>query len=244
MINYTALVNETKNLSVLFVEDYEFLRLEMGEVLEEFFNDVAVASNGQEALAIYQQKIHEDKRFDLVISDIQMPIMDGVALSKEIRETYTTQPIIILSGHSDSKYLIELINIGVSKFLTKPIVEDELFSVLYDEAKKINNEKNKIPVERAIEDLGEGYLWDREKLVLKLEDKVIDLTKHELALLMLFVDKKNYICTTEEIREIFHSNNIEISEKNIRNLVFKLRKKIPERCISSVYGLGYKFMTI
>jgi DNA-binding response OmpR family regulator len=244
MISFRKLRNETKELSVLFVEDHDFLRLEMKEVLEEFFKYVAVASNGKMALDLYQARLEENKNFDLVISDIQMPVMDGVLLSKKIKDFNNTQPIIILSGHSDSRYLIELINIGVSKFLTKPIVQDELFSVLHDEAKKINNTKHKVQTESSIVHLSDGYVWDTDKLILMHKNTPITLTKHELVLLIFFVSKNNYICTTEEIIEVFNMNSIEMNEKNIRNLVFKLRKKIPEKCVSSVYGLGYKFTLV
>ena len=244
MINYTTLFNETKNLSVLFVEDYEPLRLEMAEILEELFKRVSVASNGQEALDAYEEASKEAKGFDLIISDIQMPVMDGVALSKNIRKLNEKQPIMILSAHSDSDYLVQLINIGISKFLSKPINHDDFFTILYDESKKINGQSTEVPEESMLVDIGEGYTWNRDKLVLKHDDNTVALTKHELLLLKFFIHKKNYICTSFEIIEHFYTNNIDLSEKNVRNLIFKVRKKVPSKCITSVYGLGYKFTTL
>ena len=87
----------------------------------------------------------------------------------------------------------------------------------------------------------QGYIWDTEVQVLKCNDIPIELTKYELILLTYLVNKENYICTTSEITDVFYSKNIELSERNIRNQIFKLRKRVPEKCISSVYGLGYKF---
>ena len=244
MINYTTLFNETKNLSVLFVEDYEPLRLEMTEILEELFRHVTVAPNGEEALDGYQKASEEGKGFDLVISDIQMPVMDGVILSKKICESDEKQPIIILSAHSDSEYLVQLINIGVSKFLNKPVNHDEFFTILYNESKKINGQVSESPVENVLVEIGEGYTWDSDKLILTHEDDTVVLTKHELLLLKFFIQKQNYVCTAFEIIDNFYVNNIDLSEKNVRNLVFKLRKKVPSECISSVYGLGYKFVSV
>lgn len=244
MIDYTTVFNETKNLSVLFVEDYEPLRLEMAEILEELFRHVTVAADGEEAFDHYTKASENDKRFDLVISDIQMPIMDGVALSAKIREANDAQIIIILSGHTDSEYLLKLINIGISKFLSKPINHNELFTVLHDESKKVDKGKIELPPENPLKDLGEGYIWDTEIEVLKYNDLPIELTKYELILLRCLINKTNYICTTTEIMDVFYDNDVELSEKNIRNLVFKLRKRVPEKCISSVYGLGYKFVSI
>jgi YesN/AraC family two-component response regulator len=144
MINYATLYNETKDLTVLFVDDYEPLRLEMEAFLVDLFKKVSIASNGKEAIELYEAS---EEGFDLIITDIQMPVMDGVGLSAEICKMNDHQPIVVLSAHSDSEYLVKLINIGVSKFLSKPIDHNELFAILYDESKKINREKEKSPVE-------------------------------------------------------------------------------------------------
>jgi len=240
MIDYTTLYHVTKNLSVLLVEDYEPLRKEMIEVLEDLFKKVIPAVNGEEALKLYKDMIEEDLVVDLIISDIQMPKMDGVILSKKIRELNQSQPIIILSAHTDSKYLLEFINMGISKFLTKPIMQDELFDILYKESDKIHTEKKNVE-EIVIIDLGDNYTWDSVINILIHDGTVVELTKHELHLMQYFILKQEHICTNQNIIDYFYSQDIEISDKNIRNLVFKLRKKIPEKCIVSIYGLGYKF---
>jgi DNA-binding response OmpR family regulator len=243
MIDYMTLYSVTKNLSVLLVEDHEPLRKEMIEVLEDLFKEVIPAVNGQEALTLYKKMIEEDSVVDLVISDIQMPKMDGVILSTKIRELNELQAIIILSAHTDSKYLLELINMGISKFLTKPIMQDELFDILYKESNKIHTEKENIE-EILIVDLGDNYTWDTVVHILKHDGTVVELTKHELHLMQFFILKQEHICTNQQIIDYFYSQDIEISDKNIRNLVFKVRRKIPEKCISSIYGLGYKFTLI
>ena len=240
MIDYKTLFHETKMLSVLLVEDFDTLRKEMSEILEDLFKKVSCASDGKEALMLYEQN---PDTFDLIISDIQMPHMDGVTLATKIREIDEQQPILILSAHTDSEYLLELINIGISKFITKPIDYDSLFFTLYEECKKIRLLQPKKEVLDVIS-LAEGYVWYTKIRVLKFNENIIELTKHELLLLEFFISRPEYICSSEEIIDIFYQHDIELSEKNIRNLVFKLRKKIPEQCIESVYGLGYKFLTI
>jgi len=137
MIDYRTLYEQTKTLSVLLVEDFEPLRQQMLEILEDLFKTVLVASDGKEALSLYQHACENNSMaIDLVISDIQMPNMDGVVLTQKIRELNPEQAIIILSAHTDSKYLIELINMGISKFLTKPIEQEEFFDILYRESVK------------------------------------------------------------------------------------------------------------
>ena len=241
MVDYKILFNEMKTLSVLLVEDFEPLRLEMGEVLESICKTVFIAEEGQKALFLYEQALKEGNPFDLVISDIQMPVMDGIQLSKKIREHNEDQAIIILSAHSDSEYLVELINIGISKFLAKPINHDDLCDILYEESKKINKNKKENIVDVPILNLGEGYTWNTKIMVLMRNTQIIALTKHELLLLQCMLRNKENICTNKIIIEDFYNNDIDMSENNIRNLVFKLRKKMPKNSIVSMYGLGYKF---
>ncbi|PTB87958.1 hypothetical protein C9925_00890 [cyanobacterium G8-9] len=241
MIDYRTLYEQTKTLSVLLVEDFEPLRREMIEVLEDLFQHVISASDGKEALELYEDVIKENNMaIDLVISDIQMPNMDGVILTQEIRELNADQPIIILSAHTDSEYLLKLINMGISKFLTKPIQQDELFDILYKESYKRHQLKED-ESEIVMIKMGDDYIWDTVTHVLKHKDIPVDLTKHELLLLQFFFSKAEHVCNSQNIIDYFYGENIEISEKNIRNLVFKLRKKIPEQCIMNIYGLGYKF---
>jgi len=240
MIEYETLVLQTRNLSVLLVDDYKPLRNNLAEILEEFFKIVVVAVDGKEALKEYKRYYEvRDKNFDLVISDIQMPVMDGVELSEMLRSINEDQPIIILSGHTDSAYLLRLINLGISKFLTKPIKYEELMDILYKESMKINLSSDE-PKNTSIVNLGENYIWDKSKSLLKRDNILVDLTRYEILLLKLFLNKEE-VCSNAMIMDMFYANSIDISEHNIRNLVFKLRQKIPEKCISSVYGLGYKF---
>ncbi len=241
MMDYRTLYEQTKTLSVLLVEDFEPLRREMLEVLEDLFKTVIAASDGEEALAIYKDVLNQDDaEIDLVISDIQMPNMDGVVLTRNIRELDDNQVIIILSAHTDSTYLIKFINMGIAKFLMKPIEQDVLFDILYKESVKQNKSKEQ-NTELVHINMGENCIWNTKTSVLTCNDVPIALTKHELLLLQFFFTKAEEVCTSQNIIEYFYSHTIDISEKNIRNLVFKLRKNIPETCIVNIYGLGYKF---
>jgi len=242
MIDYRTLFLQTQNLSLLLVEDYEPLRNDMAEVLEDLFKRVKVASDGSKALKLYQEYYATyNKGFDLVITDIQMPVMDGVELSEALRDINVDQQIIVLSAYTDSDYLLRLINLGIAQFITKPIDHEELMDTLCHVSKKINSAETE-PQNILLIELGENYIWDKEKLLLKQDNNAIDLTRHELLLMQLLVQKGEQVCTNDDIMQDFYANNIDISEKSIRNLVFKLRKKLPDSAISSIYGMGYKFM--
>ncbi len=241
MIDYKRLVAQTSNLSLLLVEDYEPLRNDMTEILEDFFKTVMVAADGSKALELYKEyHATYNKGFDLVISDIQMPVMNGVELSEALRDIDTDQQIIILSAHTDSDYLLRLINLGIAQFITKPIQHEKLLNTLCHVSKKLVIKEVKFPDKHIIH-LSENYTWDQEKLLLTKNGSDVELTRYELRLLQLFLRKAEQICTNADIMQDFYENDIDISEKNIRNLVFKLRKKLPEQLINSLYGLGYKF---
>jgi len=241
MIDYKRLVSQTRNLSLLLVEDYEPLRNDMTEILEDFFKTVTVAVDGRQALELYKEHhTTYNKGFDLVISDIQMPVMNGVELSEALREIDAGQQIIILSAHTDSEYLLRLINLGIAQFITKPVQHEKLLDTLYNVSRKLVIKEVKCP-DKCIIQLSENCLWNQEKLLLVRDGSEVELTRHELRLLRLFVHKREQVCTNVDIMQDFYENDIDISEKNIRNLVFKLRKKLPAQLINSLYGLGYKF---
>ncbi len=241
MVGYKTLFSQTQDLSLLLVEDYEPLLNDMAEVLEDFFDIVTVASDGREALNLYQAYYAMyNKNYDLVLTDIQMPVMNGIELCEALRDIREEQEIIVLSANTDTAYLLKLINLGIAQFMTKPLNHEEMMDILYDVSKKINSTKLNFKNTDMLY-LGENYIWDKKNIVLKQGRDKIQLTKHELLLMQLLVHKGEQICTSEDIMQYLYNYNIEISEKNIRNLVFKLRKKLPENVIRSIYGMGYKF---
>jgi len=238
-MDYKTLYAQTKELSLLLVEDYEPLRNDMAEVLEDLFDVVTVASDGREALTLYQAYYAMyNKNFDLILTDIQMPVMNGVELSEAVRDINVDQQIIVLSAHTDSDYLLKLINLGIAQFITKPIDHEELMYILCRVSKKINTIEQEL-VNVLLVDLGENHTWDKKKLVLKEGTNMVNLTRHELLLMQLLVEKSEQVCTNDDIMQEFYAYDIDIYEKSVRNLVFKLRKKLPEKLISSIYGMGY-----
>lgn len=123
-----------KEIDVLYVEDEDQTRESISEVLEYYFRSVDSASNGAIGLEKYRKKRHK-----LVVSDIKMPVCDGITMCKEIKKIDEFQAIIITSAHSDSGYLIKFIELGVDGFLLKPLEGDLFLSRLYKVAKNIND---------------------------------------------------------------------------------------------------------
>lgn len=105
-----------KGMSVLYVEDEEDIAIPFTNFLSKFFAVVNYAKNGLEAIEFYMQR-----EYDLVITDLSMPLMNGHELISYINTINIDQKIIVISAHSESEKLIDLINIGVDSFLIKPI---------------------------------------------------------------------------------------------------------------------------
>ena len=122
----------TKDLKILYVEDDKNLLKETLIIFENYFNDIDTAINGIEALELYK-----NSKYDLVITDINMPIMDGATLIKEIHNINLQQDVIIISAYSDSERLIDLIQLNISSFILKPICLEKLSLILHQTCKNI-----------------------------------------------------------------------------------------------------------
>ncbi len=239
-MEYNTLYNQTKNLSILFVEDYADLRESTVEVLENYFNYCECAEDGQIGLQKYYEFFEKNgKYFDIVLTDIRMPNVDGVMLTEMIKEINKNQSIIVLSAHTESEYLLKLINLSINQFVSKPIESELFLDTLYKVSCDINK-NDRVQSNKNIVKISNNIYYDLLKKILFKDDEIVKLTKHEDLLLQLFVQKIDYICSNSEIVNYFHSNSIELSTKNIRALVSKLRKKLPSNTIDSLYSIGYK----
>ena len=244
MTDFKTLFSKTKDLSLLLVEDYEPLRNDMAEVLEDLFKTVVVASNGVEGLGLYDEyHTKNNTTFDIVISDIVMPVMNGVDLCEILKKRNEDQQIVILSAHTDTEYLLRLINLGIAQFINKPIQQDRLFDTLFYVSGKIIKEEVVLP-ESPIVDMGDNVCWNKARNMLTRDRYPTALTRNEILLMQLFVKKVEQVCTSDDIMHYFYLEGVDLDEKNIRNMVFKLRKKLPNSAINSIYGLGYKLIPV
>ena len=126
----------TKELSLLYVEDDLQLQTKTQRLLSLLFNHVEVANDGLEALDIYKRK-----DFDIVITDIKMPNMDGRELISSIKNINKNQVIIITSAYNDPNDLLDFINLDIHHFILKPVEFEQFKNILYTVSKNIINQK-------------------------------------------------------------------------------------------------------
>ncbi len=241
MLDFAELYTLTRNLSVLLVEDHEEILQTTAEILENYFNSIDIAHNGVEALELYMQ-YHEKggKFYDLIITDIEMPLKNGVELVKDIKSLHQTQQIIVLSAHDESHYLLDLINLGISYYIPKPIEMESLYQALY----RVTHDDGCFQNQTRKCFLDDDFVYDLSKKRLFYQDREIKFTKHESLLLDILMQKFDQVCSTEDIITYFDSMNVHITAENIRYHISKLRKKLPPDTIESLYAVGYKLKPV
>jgi YesN/AraC family two-component response regulator len=125
-------------MSIMLVEDDLTLQAQMKKVLLHFFSRIDTADNGVEAL-----KLYERRKYDIIITDLTMPFMNGIEVAREIKERDKTQSVFVVSAHNESEKLIELINIGVDGFVLKPLNIAHLLELLKKKSQALYDEKMK-----------------------------------------------------------------------------------------------------
>ncbi len=137
------LIELNKNLAVLYVEDSDLVRESTLGMLEEFFPHIDAAKDGKDGLQKYEKFYHDNNQYyDIVITDINMPKMNGIEMSKSILERHEEQIILIISAHNESDYLLDLINMGISYFILKPIEIKRFQKVIFHILTSLENKKN------------------------------------------------------------------------------------------------------
>lgn len=133
------------SISVLYVEDDENVAFEMQELFKTIFKSVDTCSDGQDALIQYTTKT-----YDIVITDIKMPILDGLSMAREIRYINPEQNIIIFSAYEESEYYLKAIDIGVDGFIMKPFKLEKLITVLVKVSNCVNNKKELLKYQQKV----------------------------------------------------------------------------------------------
>ncbi len=136
MVDMKKLKNLTKELSILYVEDDYDIRVQMENIFNKFFKKVIIAENGKEGLDTFNKN-----RLDIVITDIRMPIMDGLDMISEIKSLDQNIPIIITTAFNDTDYLMKAIELGIDKYIVKPVDRTLTLNTLYFVSKLINDRK-------------------------------------------------------------------------------------------------------
>ncbi len=131
-IDNKLILENSKNLNILYVEDNNAVRKSTAEIFLNFFNKVDTAIDGQDGLNKYKAYLeNEEKYYDIIISDINMPNLDGVEMCEEIKSLHFEQAIIFITAFNEPNYLHKAISLDANGFLIKPMIFEKMKKVLY-----------------------------------------------------------------------------------------------------------------
>ena len=212
--------------TILIVEDDRESNDNLSYLLKSKFAEVFSAYDGVEGWKIFQEKAP-----DIILTDIEMPKMDGLELIRRIRAEDTTIPIIILSAYSYQRYLLEAIPLKLEEYLFKPITMNKLESLL---RKLERNGK----ISKSI-DIDENIRYDFQSKSIFYNGVPSRLSHLEISLMELLIQRRGHIVSYEEIEYALYGTQ-EISRNALKIVVSNLRKKIIGLNIQATPKLGYR----
>ncbi len=229
-----------KPLSILLVEDEENLHEALKLNLELEGYEVTSAFDGLNAV-----KAVQNEYFDLIILDIMLPEMDGLAVMETIRIQNNEVPILVLSAKSTSADRVLGLKKGADDYLTKPFNLEELLI----RVQKLIDKNIRIQVKDSIGDI---YVFGDNRIDFKAQEAVtkngttIQLSKKEAMLLKLLIENKNDVVPREKILQTVWGYNVYPTTRTIDNFILNFRKYFEDdsrnpRYFHSVRGVGYKY---
>ena len=224
--------SKLKPLTILYIEDEEYIRQNAVEYLSRICDHVVEAKDGLEALEVYKkEKPH------IIISDIKMPKMNGLEFASEVRKVDKTTPIIIATAHTETDYLLKAVELQLVKYIVKPITSAKLQEALslsldYLTVKSTN-----------IININETTIYDILNKTLLIKNSIVKLTKNEQLLVHLLASNSQRAISYEEIENTIWKYD-GMSMDALRSLVRMLRKKLEGDFVENISGIGYRLITV
>lgn len=233
-------MSEEKYKILLVDDEVDILEFISYNLEKEGFK-VYTAQNGAEAIKIAEKKVPH-----LIILDVMMPEMDGIAACEEMRKIPALQGSIIafLTARGEDYSQIAGFEAGADDYITKPIRPKVLVSRVKALLKRTGGGASSSVVSTdssnslAIGDL----IIDKERYLIKKSGEEMILPRKEFELLSLLVSKPGKVFTREEIYYSVWGDNVVVGDRTIDVHIRKLREKIGNNHIRTLKGIGYKFV--
>lgn len=217
-----------KDLSILYVEDETLIRQNAVEYLSRYCHKVYEAKDGIEGLEMFNSF-----KPDIIISDINMPRLDGLAFATKVRELDKNTPIIIATAHTQTEYLLKAVELQLIKYLVKPITSEKL-NIALNMACDILSQETQYFIK-----LDTYTHYDALNKTLFIDDILVNFTHNEQKFFELLVQNPQRAVTYEEIESVIWAYE-GMSMNALRSLVRGLRIKLQGDYVENVSGLGYR----
>ncbi len=221
-----------ENVTILYADDATAARSYYAEFLGHLFCTVYEACDGEEAWQLYQKY-----RPDILLLDVEMPEINGLELAERIREDDKRTRIIIATAYINEKRLLQAVELGLTRFLPKPFGRRSFRETLEKAVLELDG--------KHFVELGGSFRWNSSKRELLQGEEPVKLTANEKALLTLLGSKPDTLFSTYMIEEhLWPFGTDDDSASRLKALIKRIRKKLPEGCITNVYGEGYRINSV
>jgi DNA-binding response OmpR family regulator len=227
-------------IKLLFVEDdisFSFIIKGSLELTGQY--EVQAALNGKEGLAIYKT-FHPD----VIVSDIEMPVMDGMGMVKQIRQQDEATPILFATGRTNAQDVLDGYALKVDNFIKKPFLPDELNAHIQAILKRIQNHP---PVEPdGVLPIGK-YLFNPDARTLQWGNETIKLTRRESLILWKLYQKQGDVLKRSELLEELWGHDDFFTSRSLDVFINTLRKYLSKDTavrIDTVRGIGLKLVLL
>lgn len=226
-------------MSILLVEDEKALQKIIQVNLELEGYEVTVTDNGIEALQLFNTQF-----FNLIILDIMLPELDGIAVCEKIRLVNQDVPILFLTARDSSEDRVLGLKKGADDYLVKPFNLEELLLRIKNLQKR--NPINQVP-ELDSYQLGNYTVYFSTLEAKHKDGTIINLTKKETQLLKFLIERQGQVVSRQQILQYVWGYEIYPSTRTIDNFILSFRKIFEENpkqplIFQSVRGIGYRFI--
>ncbi|SUI97298.1 Mycobacterial persistence regulator A [Sphingobacterium spiritivorum] len=218
-------------ISILYVEDEAGLAMILSDTLTSHGFAVTHCDNGGEAFSSFQEQ-----KYDLLLIDVMMPVMDGFELAKKVRGMDTDVPIIFLTARTQTEDVVAGFHLGANDYIKKPFKIEELI-VRIEALFKYYNRAQSVPKLQ----IG-NYVLDHVKHLLTFEDMEEKLSFRESELLRRLFENKDKVVPREEIIKAYWSQDKYFTGRSLDVFISRMRKYLikDERIkIINIRGIGY-----
>ena len=229
--------NMDERMRILLCEDDENLGMLLREYLQAKGYEADLFLNGDEGVKGYQKG-----KYDMIVTDVMMPVKDGFSMIQEIKQINSEVPVIFLTAKTMKEDILEGFKIGADDYISKPFSMEELTLRIEAILRRVRGKKVK---ENTMYNIG-NFTFDTQKQLLTIGDKQTKLTTKESELLSLLCSHANEILQRDyALKNIWIDDNY-FNARSMDVYITKLRKHLkadPSIEIINIHGKGYKLIT-
>ncbi|MGA1933626.1 response regulator transcription factor [Arcobacter sp. YIC-464] len=224
---------------VLLVEDEDVARKTLAFYLNTIFDEVVVATDGDEGFNTIKENLQSNKEFDLVLTDLKMPNKNGMDMIEEILKLVPEQRFIIVSAHKNEEDLLKLINLRVLGYFVKPLNIDNMMEMLQKAKKEVLEDKKDSSKNSDLIELNKTYTYNLANDKLYNQENIVKLSKKESDILTVLIKNLGEVVSVETFKEQVWGD-IDTNDSAFRTVMKRLKDKIIEDdFVISHKGYGY-----